>query len=201
MPKKKRRKQHKGKLTPKQEQFCRFYLGESKFNGTDAARRAGYKAKSDHVFHVIAGENLRKPAVIAYIDQLLAENGYTNQAIIKCLTDIATFDVRSLLTIHEDGSVTFKGGFDELTKSPSISNIRLFDGKISEIKFADPQRSLETIAKLRGMLKENVEVDLKVDEMVSSILNGTISVEKLTELAKKLGSIAAGSGSQGETGD
>ena len=197
MPKKKRLKSRKGKLTQRQEQFCRYYLGESKFNGTDAAKRAGYKAKSDHVFQVIATENLSKPVILARLDQLLAENGYTNQAIIKCLTDIATFDVSSLLTIHKDGSVTFKGGFDELKKAPPISNIRLFDGKISEIKFADPQRSLETIAKLRGMLKENVEVDLKVDEMVSAILNGTISVEKLTELAKKLGAVAAGSGSQG----
>lgn len=32
-----------GKLTNKQQAFINYYLGESKMNATDAARRAGYK--------------------------------------------------------------------------------------------------------------------------------------------------------------
>lgn len=40
----------KRKLTDKQQAFIDYYLGESKMNATDAARRAGYK-HAEHVGH------------------------------------------------------------------------------------------------------------------------------------------------------
>lgn len=56
------------KLTLKQQAFVDAYMGESKGNATDAARRAGYKG-SDVVLASVGAENLRKPQVAAAIEQ------------------------------------------------------------------------------------------------------------------------------------
>ena len=49
-------------LTPKQQAFVDAYNG----NGTDAARKAGYKG-NDATLSQVASENLRKPEVLAAI--------------------------------------------------------------------------------------------------------------------------------------
>ena len=51
-------------LTPKQQAFCDYYLETG--NAAEAARRAGYKAKTAGVTGV---ENLRKPNIAAYIKE------------------------------------------------------------------------------------------------------------------------------------
>ena len=57
-----------GKLTKKQQRFCDEYLID--MNGTQAAIRAGYSAKTAKQ---IANENLTKPDVRDYIDQRMKE--------------------------------------------------------------------------------------------------------------------------------
>jgi len=57
-----------GKLTPKQDRFCREYLID--LNGTQAAIRAGY---SKRAAQQIATENLLKPVIKAEIERLKAE--------------------------------------------------------------------------------------------------------------------------------
>lgn len=54
--------QEKKKLTPRQKAFANWYL--KTFNATEAARRAGYSARSAAS---IGSENLRKPEIAAYI--------------------------------------------------------------------------------------------------------------------------------------
>lgn len=54
------------KLTLKQQAFIDAYMGESRGNATDAARRAGYKG-SDAVLASVGAENLRKPQIEAAI--------------------------------------------------------------------------------------------------------------------------------------
>lgn len=55
-------------LTPKQKAFADFYLECG--NATEAARKAGYSAKTARV---IGQENLLKPAISAYIEERLSE--------------------------------------------------------------------------------------------------------------------------------
>lgn len=179
------------RLTHKQEQFCRFYLGESNFNATDAARRAGYRGKTSNSLHVIGAQNLRKLTVSARIKQLLVEYGYSEHAIIKCFTDIATFDIRSILTIKEDGTVTFKNGIQELPKTPPIAGIRIFNDRVSEIRLVDPLRALEACAKMLGLFAQQIKIDLKTDELVSGIVDGEISIESLESIRVKLEAIAS----------
>lgn len=56
------------KLTPKQKDFCEYYLQTG--NAAEAARKAGYSAKTARV---IGPENLSKPDVLEYIESRRAE--------------------------------------------------------------------------------------------------------------------------------
>jgi phage terminase small subunit len=57
-------------LTPKQKAFADYYIETG--NATEAARRAGYKGRSN-TLAVTGNENLRKPNVSAYIKSRMAE--------------------------------------------------------------------------------------------------------------------------------
>jgi len=59
-------------LTLKQSLFIEAYLGECAGNGVAAARSAGY-AGNDNTLHVVAHENLRKPAIAARVGERLAQ--------------------------------------------------------------------------------------------------------------------------------
>jgi phage terminase small subunit len=54
-------------LSVKQEAFAREYIRNGG-NGGKAAKDAGYKAKDANTYQSIATENLRKPAIKAFID-------------------------------------------------------------------------------------------------------------------------------------
>ena len=56
------------KLTKKQKDFCEYYLQTG--NAAEAARKAGYSAKTARV---IGSENLSKPDVLEYIESRRAE--------------------------------------------------------------------------------------------------------------------------------
>ena len=56
------------KLTKKQKDFCEYYLQTG--NAAEAARKAGYSAKTARV---IGPENLSKPDVLEYIESRWAE--------------------------------------------------------------------------------------------------------------------------------
>lgn len=56
------------KLTTKQKNFCEYYLQTG--NATEAARKAGYSAKTARV---IGPENLSKPDVLEYIESRRAK--------------------------------------------------------------------------------------------------------------------------------
>lgn len=56
------------RMTAKQRRFCDEYLID--LNATQAALRAGYSPKTAHV---IAAENMTKPAIKAFIEKRMAE--------------------------------------------------------------------------------------------------------------------------------
>lgn len=59
-------------LSEKQKAFCDYYIANGG-NGTQAAKDAGYKGKSDGTYAVTANENLRKPKIKAYIAERMTE--------------------------------------------------------------------------------------------------------------------------------
>jgi phage terminase small subunit len=93
----------KVKLTTKQQLFCDYYVGEARFNGTKAARLAGYSEKTAKA---IASENLTKPDVRAYIDDRLQELTLGANEVLARLTDIANGSIEDVL--DEDGRFDFE---------------------------------------------------------------------------------------------
>ena len=80
------------KLTPKQEMFCHEYLID--LNGTKAATRAGYSAKTAQK---IATENQRKPDIQARISELMKERekriDRDGDEVLKRLWEVADLKV------------------------------------------------------------------------------------------------------------
>ena len=77
-------------LTPKQKAFCDEYLANG-YNGTQAALKVGYSKKTAYS---IAGENLKKPEIKAYIAEA-KKKVYTNRiATAKELLETLTSIIR-----------------------------------------------------------------------------------------------------------
>lgn len=73
------------KLTPKEKAFVEYYLGEAKFNGAEAARRAGYSEKTAKE---IASQNLTKLHVLAYMREIQASAGINEFQTLQELADV-----------------------------------------------------------------------------------------------------------------
>jgi phage terminase small subunit len=74
------------KLTTKQKLFAEAYLATP--NGTDAARKAGYKG-NDNTLASVAKENLRKPQISDLIQNRIESIGMSANEIIIELSVIA----------------------------------------------------------------------------------------------------------------
>jgi hypothetical protein len=79
-------------LNWRQRMFVRCFLGESKGNATDAARKAGYLDPE------IAGWRLKQNAAIARaLEAAVTEAGMTAEEILDNLTEMATFDATEFM--------------------------------------------------------------------------------------------------------
>ena len=104
----------KVKLTLKQKRFCEEYIKTG--NATEAARNAGYKAKSARV---IGTENLTKPAIIDYIRQRIDEMDAKMVAdaneILKFYTSVMRGEVKDQFGLESSLSDRLKAA-DSLSK-------------------------------------------------------------------------------------
>ena len=140
-------------LTVKQRSFIDHYIAT--LNGTEAAKRAGYKG-SYSVMGVVAFDNLRKPKLRKIIDQRLEEAGITDPEIIARLSEHARGDLGDALEI--DGSYT-RISLDKLKRAGKTRLLKKFkQGKQgSEIEFYDAQAALVHLAKLKGLMAKHEE--------------------------------------------
>lgn len=74
-----------GKLTNKQQAFINYYLGESKMNATDAARRAGYKHPNKQ-----GPENLVKlgTQIAQRMEQMKKDSIATQEELLQFMTAV-----------------------------------------------------------------------------------------------------------------
>jgi phage terminase small subunit len=80
------------KLTGKQAAFVDAYLGAARFNASQAARLAGYKATSKHSFDSIGSENLTRPAIRTAIDEYWKMSRMSADEVLKELGELARGD-------------------------------------------------------------------------------------------------------------
>ena len=71
-------------LTLKQAKFVKEYLDTG--NVTEAADRA-YKPKNRNTAHAIGAENLRKPTIMGFIKNTMAENGLNAELVVRSLVE------------------------------------------------------------------------------------------------------------------
>ena len=90
-------------LTTKQKLFADFYVGEARFIATKAALLAGYSEASART---LGSENLKKPAIRAYIDQRLTELTLGASEVLARLTEIANGSIEPFL--DEEGNFDYK---------------------------------------------------------------------------------------------
>lgn len=90
-------------LTAKQEMFCKEYLVD--LNATQAAIRAGYSKKTANV---IGPENLAKPCISQYIQELMNKRServeISSDWVLKGIKDLT-----DTLMVSEDPSKAYKG--------------------------------------------------------------------------------------------
>lgn len=168
------------RLTGKQRAFAIHYVAT--LNGTEAARRAGYKG-SDTVLAGVAYENRRKPHIAALIDKLFNEQIMSRNEILARLTEQAAGDLRELT--DEDGRPDWMRA-RQLGKTHLVKKIRRKetqrDGETTvytEIELHDPQRAIDMLGKYHELFTNKLRVDDWRSDAIRDIRDGKISYEAL----------------------
>jgi phage terminase small subunit len=155
----------KEKLTEKQIRFCQEYIID--LNGTQAAIRAGY---SEDSAQQIASENLLKPVIQEYIQELLDERA----ARTKATADFVISELYYLISFDPNIVYDENNRLKDIASIPkearkAIASIEVFEeyqgrgedreliGFTKKIKFWDKTKVVDTLAKHLKLLTEKHE--------------------------------------------
>lgn len=148
------------KCTDKQRLFSEYYA--ECLNGTQSARLAGYKG-SDTTLAVVASENLRKPNVRDYIDELLKVRKLSAPEVMARISEHATGNMEYFLETDDlEGLNTInlakarRAGKLHLLKSVKVTK-SLQGGSVS-IELYSAQAALDKLAKVHGLYQERVDL-------------------------------------------
>lgn len=154
-------------LTDKQRMFVLAYL--TCWNGTEAARRAGY-AGDDNVLGVTGFDNLRNPKIARFVQARLAEKAMPADEVLARLADHARASMRDFISTDEQGKPT---GFNLGPNTPQhlIKKVSITDKGIT-FELHDSQAALVHIGKHYGLFVDRTEhsgsiqyvVDIDSDE-------------------------------------
>ena len=166
MPTTKGKKQVKAKaveaadiLTGKQRAFVNAYVGAARFNGTQAARLAGYKG-NDVTLCAVGVENLRKPLIKAEIDRLMDALTMPSNEVLARLTAIAKGDVTDVLDENGNFSIAVakqNGKTGLLKKIKRKSTSRVVSVKSDSTAFDDGEVEETTETQI---LSEEIEFEM-----------------------------------------
>jgi phage terminase small subunit len=123
------------KLTRREKKFLEAYLGEAKYNGTEAATIAGFRAKSRASMATMASETMRSPQIAARLREHFEASTRSADA------DLAELDRLA----HSE---------DSKWETPICNKEGVVVGHRFEPR--DKVRALEIKLKARGMLSENI---------------------------------------------
>ena len=125
-----------GKLTNKQQAFINYYLGESKMNATDAARRAGYKHPK-----VQGAQNLSKlnQEIAERMEQMKKDSIATQEELLQFMTSVTRGEETEKL-------VTNAGNIVEVP-----------------VSMKDRIKTAELLGKSYGMFTDKKEINASLD--------------------------------------
>lgn len=131
------------KLTPKQQAFADYYIETG--NATEAARRAGYSARTARV---IGQENLTKPAIKQYIDE---RNKILESKRIASITEVKEYWTK-VMRGEEKDQFGLDASLQDRTKAAELlgKTYGMFINKID----ADVNATVNSTAKLDSILNQ-----------------------------------------------
>jgi hypothetical protein len=132
-------------LTYKQRLFVDFYLGVSKGNATDAARRAGYGSPN-----VEGPKNLGKPSIRAAVEANLSAV-MSSKEVLARLSEFATGNIDDFISLTEAGEPV--SNLARARKAGKMHLIRKIKPGPSgtAIEIHDPIRALEKLGQYHGL--------------------------------------------------
>jgi len=174
-----RSKRERG-LTQLQLRFVEEYVKDC--NGTRAAERAGFRARTDAARASSASTTLKNPKVAKAIAERFAAMAMSAEEAIKRLTDIARGSMVPFIRIDDDGSVWFNLADPEARKHmhliKSIKTQRYVDKtdrknwehEWVEVTLHDAHGALRDILKLHGKLEDRLKLSGKVEHEVRQVI-------------------------------
>lgn len=130
-------------------------------NGTEAARRAGYKG-DDNVLAVTAYENLRNPKIVEFIEARFAEHAMRANEVIERLSDQARADMGDFIQVKHNYVAVDLEKAKQQNKLHLIKKLK--QGKYGiELELYDAQAAQRTLAQHHGLLKTEIEINIAPD--------------------------------------
>jgi phage terminase small subunit len=177
MPRSKAQERHPFGLNELQARFVVEYLKD--LNGTQAYKRAGYKANSSVAANQAAWL-LANPKVIAALkakrEQMLTAADLSTERTLREIARIAYFDQRKMMTadgapipLHQldDDTAAALAGMDVLEQYEGVGEDRKLVGLVKKYKIADKNAALEKAAKILGLFeKDNAQKPPAVIQMI-----------------------------------
>ena len=162
-----------GKLTLKQERFCREYIIDS--NATQAAIRAGYSEKTamQQASRLLRNVNLNKK-IQELRDDTFNDLKIETQDIIRELSSVAFQSMDQFVYINDLGEIHLRPNV-ELTGVSNLSVSTSENGQSFSIKISDKLNALKELAKIIGAYDQN---EKKESSSIGRILE---SIRKLGE--------------------
>lgn len=169
------------KLTTKLRLWGDYYMANG-WNGTLAAKQAGYNAKSETAFRVIGSENLARLNVQAYISERMSEAGMKADEVIARIAAMARgFDVADYFEqvpvygLDADKKQYLKGhdlvfDFDKLQKdgySHLIKGMKVTPNGIIPV-WHDAKAALDTLTKVHGLVVDKFQGEIDVKQISSA---------------------------------
>lgn len=159
-------------LTPKQQAFCDYYIETG--NAAEAARRAGYSAKTANV---VGYENLTKPYIQGCIEGKMAE---------KDAKRIAKQDeVLQFFTSMMRGEIPDSAPRDRLTAAIELNKRHLSPSQKAELESAKIQAQIELlkaqISKITGTNDNEEQEDDGFIDALSDISEGVWDVDNAAD--------------------
>lgn len=153
-------------LTIREEAFVEFFCSISKFNFNDAADRALLTKKQRLLCR-------RDPAIAWHINRknvdALAQEGLTQGAIVGELSKIAFSDVT---TAFKEGANWWQlKNIDDIPEElkACIKKVKYSEDGV-QLEFHDKTKALEIMARMSGLMKDDVAVTLDASERFDKLL-------------------------------
>jgi phage terminase small subunit len=147
-------------LTPRQRRFVEEFLVS--MNATDAARRAGYSARSANKLGPrLLGQPAVAAAIVAGRQRLTEKAEASAERVVSEYARIAFADIRRVITWSRSGVVTIKPS-DELSDDDAaviaeVTDQATANGRTVRVKLADKLHALDSLARHLGLFVDRHE--------------------------------------------